>query len=122
MAIADPVYAVLLSRIRLAVRRVTGKMVEVEAIFANPTQVQAQIFEWRALNSPELNQLLHQYEQMKVTTAVKTGAVKSVVVEKPPETGPDSRMMVRSARGMARGPVNVVEPEPPPNKVRSSRG
>jgi hypothetical protein len=121
MAIADPVYAVLLSRIRLAVRRVTGKMVEVEAIFANPTQAQAQVFEWRALNSPELNQLLHQYEQMKVTAAAKTGAVKPAAVEKPAEPGPDSRMMARSARGMARGPV-VVEPEPPPNKVRSSRG
>jgi hypothetical protein len=64
MATADPAYAILLSRIRLAVRRATGLMVDVEILLKSPKKAGAQIAEWRALKSADLDQLLIQYEKI----------------------------------------------------------
>jgi hypothetical protein len=55
----DPAQAVKLARIRMALRRATGKTVDVEALLlGGSAQATASIKEWRALGVAELNQLL----------------------------------------------------------------
>jgi hypothetical protein len=59
MAPIDPAQAVKLARIRMALRRATGKAFDVEALLlGGSAQAAAAIKEWRALGVAELNQLL----------------------------------------------------------------
>lgn len=59
MSQVDPAQAVKLARIRMALRRATGKSFDVEALLlGGATQAAASIRAWRALGSADLDALL----------------------------------------------------------------
>ena len=62
MATVDPVRAVRLARIRMALRRATGKMLDVEALLGHPASAADSLRTWRALGNADLNLLLDEHE------------------------------------------------------------
>ena len=53
---------ILRARIAFALRRVTGKLVDVDAMLRRPEQRARRIAPWRQLATPELNSLLDQLD------------------------------------------------------------
>jgi hypothetical protein len=53
---------ILLTRIRFALRRATGLVIDIDAMLRRPELRARRIATWRAVASPELNSLLDQLE------------------------------------------------------------
>jgi hypothetical protein len=104
MAPIDPAQAVKLARIRMALRRATGKTVDVEALLLGSTaQAAASIKEWRALGVAELNQLLDHW------VAESSGApARAPSPAKPPPGAP--------AAAPADPPPDPPDPKAPPDR------
>jgi hypothetical protein len=104
MAPIDPAQAVKLARIRMALRRATGKAFDVEALLLGSTaQAAASIKEWRALGVAELNQLLDHW------VAESSGApARALSPAKPPPGAP--------AAAPADPPPDPPDPKAPPDR------
>jgi hypothetical protein len=109
----DPIHAVRLARIRMALRRATGQAFDVEALLLGaPDAAAAAIEAWRALGAPDLTALLDQWvtAQSPAASANPSGPVPRAQAPAPAAPPPPS----------APGP----EPEPPapPTDRRYLRG
>ena len=67
---------ILRNRIKFAVRRCTGRLVDMEAMLGRPELRVPRIHAWRLIGSPELNALLDQLESEFAMDAEYAGARK----------------------------------------------
>ena len=68
---------ILRNRIKFAVRRCTGRVVDMEAMLGRPEVRVPRIHSWRQLGSPDLDVLLDQLESEFEQDAVREGTGRS---------------------------------------------
>ena len=68
---------ILRNRIKFAVRRCTGRLVDMETMLGRPEVRVPRIHAWRQLGSPDLDALLDQLESEFEQDAAHAGATKS---------------------------------------------
>jgi hypothetical protein len=107
MAPVDPAQAVKLARIRMALRRATGQVFDVEALLlGSASQAAANIKAWRALGSADLNTLLDHWVNGAAPALAPAPAPvpASAPADPTPSTDPDApkpppdRRYLRGAR------------------------
>ena len=103
---SDSSRAVLAARLRLALRRATGALVDVDAALAEPASAAAQIIAWRALGAQELDHLLDMYENKASVAAAARASVPSAAATRPAaaqvvdlKPKPDGALTKRYIRG-----------------------